>query len=79
MSEPLAPPPPGAHRSRMERWDGIRLYTVGHSTRQLDELVELLRSFGVGALADIRTIPRSRRNPQFDIRRLAVEIGRAHV
>ncbi len=47
-------------------WSGARLYTIGHSTRSLDELVASLRSFGVSLLADVRTIPRSRHNPQFD-------------
>ena len=45
---------------------GLRVYTVGHSTRTLDELVAMLASFGVKTLADIRTIPRSRHNPQFE-------------
>jgi 3-methyladenine DNA glycosylase/8-oxoguanine DNA glycosylase len=44
----------------------MRVYTVGHSTRTLDELVEILRAFGVTVLVDIRTVPRSRRNPQFN-------------
>jgi len=47
-------------------WRRARLYTIGHSTRPLDELVASLRSFGVSLLADVRTIPRSRHNPQFD-------------
>jgi uncharacterized protein (DUF488 family) len=46
-------------------WNGVRLLTVGHSTRTLPELVEILHSFGTSILADIRTIPRSRHNPQF--------------
>ncbi len=40
--------------------------TIGHSTRSFDELVELLRSAGVRRVVDIRTVPRSRHNPQFD-------------
>jgi uncharacterized protein (DUF488 family) len=44
----------------------MRLYTIGHSTRTFDELVEALRSFGVTALVDIRTVPRSRHTPQFN-------------
>lgn len=43
-----------------------RVYTVGHSTHTLAELVALLRAFEVGVLVDIRSIPRSRRNPQFN-------------
>jgi DNA-3-methyladenine glycosylase II len=53
-------------RQRTKSWSGIRVYTVGHSTRTLDELADLLRAAGVHVLADIRTVPRSRRNPQFN-------------
>jgi uncharacterized protein (DUF488 family) len=55
-------------------WQGLRLYTIGHSTRTLDELVELLRSFTVRVLADVRTVPRSRHNPQFNIDALALAL-----
>jgi uncharacterized protein (DUF488 family) len=41
-------------------------FTIGHSTRSLDEFVGLLRSAEVQLLVDVRTIPRSRRNPQFN-------------
>lgn len=41
------------------------LYTVGHSTRPVRELIELLRAHGVERVVDVRTIPRSRHNPQF--------------
>ena len=44
----------------------MRIYTIGHSTRPFDELVEALRSFGVRTLVDIRTVPRSRHVPQFN-------------
>jgi uncharacterized protein (DUF488 family) len=50
----------------MLTWKGVRVYTIGHSTRTLDELVEALRSFDVDVLVDIRTVPRSRTNPQFN-------------
>lgn len=42
------------------------IFTVGHSTRSLDEFVELLRHYGIKLLVDVRTIPRSRHNPQFN-------------
>ena len=42
-----------------------RIYTIGHSTRTLDELVALLRDHGVTRLADIRRYPGSRRLPHF--------------
>jgi uncharacterized protein (DUF488 family) len=41
------------------------IYTIGHSTRPLDEFVELLLAHLVKQLADIRTVPRSRRHPHF--------------
>ena len=41
-------------------------YTIGHSTRGLDEFVDLLRSVGIALLVDVRTVPRSRRNAQYN-------------
>jgi uncharacterized protein (DUF488 family) len=42
------------------------LYTIGHSTRSLRELIDVLHAFGVTRLVDIRSIPRSHANPQFN-------------
>lgn len=47
------------------------LFTIGHSTRTFEEFVRLLRSHGVRRVIDIRTIPRSRHNPQFSRERLS--------
>lgn len=44
---------------------GSRVWTIGHSTRSADEFVTLLRANGIDGLADVRTIPRSRRHPHF--------------
>ena len=41
-------------------------YTIGHSTRAIGDLVALLRAAGVARVADVRTVPRSRTNPQFN-------------
>ncbi len=41
-------------------------FTVGHSTRSLDEFVALMREVDCALVADIRTVPRSRTNPQFN-------------
>jgi uncharacterized protein (DUF488 family) len=43
----------------------LTVWTVGHSTHSLDELLALLATAGVTQLADIRTVPRSRRHPHF--------------
>ena len=42
------------------------LYTIGHSTRTLDELIEALRAHSILTLADIRSFPMSRRLPHFN-------------
>jgi uncharacterized protein (DUF488 family) len=52
----------------------MRIYTIGHSTRSLDELVALLRASGVKRLADIRRYPGSRRYPHFSRESLAAEL-----
>jgi uncharacterized protein (DUF488 family) len=43
------------------------IFTVGHSTRPLCDFVGLIRSFGVESVIDIRTVPRSRINPQYNL------------
>ena len=47
------------------------LYTVGHSTRSLDEFVRLLGQHGVRAVADVRRFPGSRKHPHFNADALA--------
>ena len=42
------------------------LYTIGHSTRTLDELIEVLRAHSIQTLVDIRSFPMSRRLPHFN-------------
>ena len=41
------------------------LYTIGHSTRTIEEFIKLLGIYKIKIVIDIRTIPRSRHNPQF--------------
>ena len=41
------------------------IFTIGHSTRPIDELIEMLQQAGVGRLVDVRRFPGSRRHPQF--------------
>ena len=41
-------------------------FTVGHSTHTINEFVALLRAVDVELVADVRTIPRSRTNPQYN-------------
>jgi len=55
------------------------LYTIGHSTHSLDEFVRLLRSHGIQQLIDVRTIPRSRHNPQFNKEEFAEFLRRRRI
>lgn len=41
------------------------IFTIGHSTRTVEHLIEMLHAFDIGLLLDIRTVPKSRHNPQF--------------
>jgi uncharacterized protein (DUF488 family) len=41
------------------------VYTIGHSTRSIEDFIALLHAHGVVQLADVRTIPKSRRHPHF--------------
>ncbi len=52
----------------------MRLYSVGHGNRTLDELRAVLASAGVVELADVRSFPGSRRNPQFGREALAASL-----
>ncbi len=42
------------------------VFTIGHSTRPVLEFIEMLKAYGIKKVVDIRTIPKSRHNPQFN-------------
>jgi uncharacterized protein (DUF488 family) len=42
------------------------VFTLGHSTRALDEFIAMLKAHSITRIVDVRTVPRSRHNPQFD-------------
>jgi uncharacterized protein (DUF488 family) len=42
------------------------IYTIGHSTRPIDEFIRILDAFEIKQVIDVRTIPRSRHNPQYN-------------
>jgi uncharacterized protein (DUF488 family) len=52
----------------------LTLWTVGHSTRPIDEFIDLLRAHEIRLLVDVRTIPRSRHNPQFNTDTLTLSL-----
>lgn len=53
--------------------------TIGHSTRPLEEFLELLEANGVQRVIDVRTVPRSRRNPQYDQANLPASLETAGI
>jgi uncharacterized protein (DUF488 family) len=63
----------------MNGMDERLILTIGHSTRTLEIFIELLKMNSVTLVADIRTIPRSRHNPQFNRETLPGVLGRAGI
>jgi uncharacterized protein (DUF488 family) len=52
----------------------MHIWTIGHSTRPIDAFVGLLTAHGIQQLVDVRTVPRSRHNPQFNTDMLAASL-----
>lgn len=42
------------------------VYTIGHSTHEIAEFINILKKYGIQKVVDVRTIPKSRHNPQFN-------------
>jgi len=55
------------------------ILTIGHSTRPIEDFIHLLKSHDVQRVVDVRTLPRSRFNPHFDITRLPTHLRAAHI
>jgi len=57
----------------------LSLWTVGHSTRPIEEFLALLRAHGISTLVDVRRFPASRRYPQFNAESLATALSAAGI
>ena len=57
------------------QWSEGTIFTVGHSTLPVKQFIAVLKAYGIERLVDIRTLPRSRRNPQFEGAALADSLG----
>ena len=55
------------------------VYTIGHSTRTIVEFEALLRESQIELVADVRSIPRSRTNPQFNLEVLPVSLAESGI
>ena len=60
-------------------WPANAVFTVGHSTRPLAEFIALVKAYGVLRIADIRSVPRSRHNPQFNAETLGPALNEAEL
>jgi uncharacterized protein (DUF488 family) len=59
--------------------ESTTVFTIGHSTRAIDEFLRVLRAHGVALVADVRTVPRSRHNPQFNRETLPASLAEAGI
>jgi len=66
-------------RAQPEEWPEDAVFTVGHSTLPIERFVALLASYAIECLADVRTVPRSRHNPQFNADALAGSLRAAGI
>lgn len=57
----------------------MEIFTIGHSTLPLEDFVALLKTHGIEIVADVRTVPKSRYNPQFNQDNLARELPHAGI
>jgi len=55
------------------------IYTIGHSNRSLEEFLSLLSAHSIELLADIRSVPKSRHNPQFNREAMAISLPAAGI
>jgi len=55
------------------------LFTIGHSTRSIAEFIDLVKAHGIKEVVDIRTIPKSRHNPQFNKPALAASLRKSGI
>lgn len=55
------------------------VWTIGHSNRNFDDLVKALRTYGIKAVVDVRTVPQSRANPQFNRDELEAKLPEAGI
>jgi uncharacterized protein (DUF488 family) len=71
MTTPLAP--------SQADWPAGTVFTLGHSTLPIADFLALLQTYAIEQLADVRTVPRSRHNPQFNADALAHSLAAAQI
>ncbi|HZQ41275.1 MAG TPA: DUF488 domain-containing protein [Rhizomicrobium sp.] len=62
-----------------DQWPAGAIFTVGHSTLPIENFIQILKTYGIECLLDIRTVPKSRHNPQFNGDDLRDSLGKAGI
>ena len=57
----------------------MKIYTVGHSNRSLEELINILKKYNIKLLIDIRRFPKSNKYPHFNKENLEIEFGKSNI
>ncbi len=57
----------------------LTIYTIGHSTHPIEEFIKILQAYNIKEVIDIRTIPKSRHNPQFNADALKNALHKHHI
>lgn len=58
---------------------GVRVYTIGHSTRSIYQFLDMLKTNAVDRVIDVRTVPCSRHNPQYNREELSAALEMANL
>lgn len=64
---------------REMQWPPGTVFTIGHSRRSIVEFIDLLQAYDIQCVVDIRSVPRSRHNPQFNADALAESLAQVGI
>jgi uncharacterized protein (DUF488 family) len=78
-SKDEASSPPSPRCAMLQNWKPGTVFTIGHSTLPISDFIDILQHYGIETLADIRTVPRSKHNPQFNTDALAESLHGAGI
>lgn len=70
---------PSKNKLAQQSPPAVSISTIGHSNRSIEEFIAILRAYDIRLLADVRTVPRSRHNPQFNHENLPASLRRAKI
>jgi uncharacterized protein (DUF488 family) len=64
---------------QVSQWSPGTIFTIGHSTLSIERFIALVHAYGIERLADVRTVPRSRHNPQFNSDKLGPSLKQENI